>query len=482
MTRTFAIYAVLAVAGLVGAGCSTDAPPDAGATVGPATGAATTLVAATGPVSQTGYEYPEAPDVPSGPLDPATAADLDTLFGSLLTGVDTAAMLRIGESEDPRVAWLLSDVLRFVGGGEVDEVARTAFRTLTGVDVSADPLSERSTWQSVTNHLFAWDLPAPPGYVDWKRIPFEIVETQWMLFFDDDAADIDWRYVSWGGVGIDDRELGDPNPCSVGCIPALDDPGVVPAEAGGAWYPDDGIVFGVVVDGEARAYPKNIMEVHEMVNDTLGGRRIAVPYCTLCGSAQGYFTDDVAGRDEPLVMRTSGLLSRSNKVMYELTTFSVFDTFLGRAVSGPLGDAGVELEQLAVVTSLWSEWKAEHPGTTIVAADGGIGRTYDDDPLAGRDDAGPIFPIGEVDPRLDPQTQVLGVEAPDGTPLAFPVDQARAALDSGAVVELDGVHVVPDGSGIRAVTGGGDELPGHQAFWFAWSQFHAATEIWSPGG
>ena len=62
-------------------------------------------------------------------------------------------------------------------------------------------------------------------------------------------------------------------PCLDGCIPALDDPGVTDA-AGGSWYPDDALVFGVVVGGEARAYPKNIMEVHEMVNDTLGGRRI----------------------------------------------------------------------------------------------------------------------------------------------------------------------------------------------------------------
>ena len=35
------------------------------------------------------------------------------------------------------------------------------------------------------------------------------------------------------------------------------------------------------------------MEVREMVNDTLGGRDLAIPYCTLCASAQAYYTDQL---------------------------------------------------------------------------------------------------------------------------------------------------------------------------------------------
>ncbi len=429
--------------------------------------------------SQTGYAFPDAPEIPTGELAPEVAADLDTLFASLQTGFGADLVARIGESGDARVAWLLADILRFFGAGAEQTAAVDAFEALTGADISADPLSARSPWQSVTNHLIAWDVPAPPGYLDWKRIPFEIIEPKWKPFFDDPDAAIDWRVLSWGGVLIDDRVYGDQLPCPRGCIPALDDPGVTGA-AEGDWYPDDSIVFGVVVDGEARAYPKNQMEVHEMVNDTLGGRRIAIPYCTLCGSAQAYYTDDVAGRSEPLVMRTSGLLVRSNKVMYELTTFSVFDTFRGNAVSGPLQDQGVVLEQLSVVTSTWGDWKAEHPETTIVARDGGIDRVYPDDPLRGRDDAGPIFPVGDVDARLPAQEPVLGVVAPDGTEVAFPVVAARAAIEDGKQVELAGVVVIADGSGIRAVDSEGNELTGHQAFWFAWSQFQPATLLWTP--
>jgi Protein of unknown function (DUF3179) len=217
--------------------------------------------------------------------------------------------------------------------------------------------------------------------------------------FADRDSDIDWRLVSWGGVLIDDRRPGDPDPCPPGCIPALDDPALTSAAEGG-WYADRRPVFGVMVGREAVALPKNIMEVHEMVNITIGGRRLGIPYCTLCGSAQAYLLDSVpAGVAQP-VLRTSGLLSRSNKVMYDLRTRSVFDTFTGRALSGPLQRAGVALDQVTVVTSTWGAWKEAHPRTSIVAQDGGIGRAYEDDPLGGRDDDGPIFPVGDVDPRL----------------------------------------------------------------------------------
>jgi len=73
------------------------------------------------------------------------------------------------------------------------------------------------------------------------------------------------------------------------------------------------------------------------------------------------------------------------------------------------------------------EAEAAHPDTRIVVEDGGIGREYDEDPLGGRDDDGPIFPAGDVDPRLPVQAAVVGVIGPRGEPVASGVDAARAA-------------------------------------------------------
>lgn len=426
-----------------------------------------------------GYVFPAAPEVPTGPLEQVAVDGLEAVWAGLDTELDGAAVAELGRSGDPRLAWILSDLLRFFQVGEVHEEAVSAFETLTGVRLADDPISRRSLWQSVTDHLIAWDIPAFDGYADYKARLFTRIEPGWEPFFDDSEADIDWRLVSWGGVLIDDRGLGDPDPCPRGCIPALDDP-VVTDAAGGSWYPDDGIVFAVVIDDEARAYPRNIMEVHEMVNDTLGGRRIAMPYCTLCGSAQAYFIDDIPDGVATPVLRTSGLLSRSNKVMYDLTTWSVFDTFTGKALSGPLHRQGVVLNQTTVITTTWGEWRNAHPETTIIAEDGGIGRSYPLDPLRGRDDDGPIFPIGDVDDRLDVHDQVFGVVIDDGTPIAFPAAAVTAALEDDETVELGGVVLSLDGGGLRAVDTDGDTVEGHRSFWFAWSQFMPDTLLWEP--
>ena len=427
-----------------------------------------------------GWTFPPAPIAPEGPLEPGVGAALDTLVTSLLAGAfDDAALETIAASEDPRLGWFLSDLLRFMQGSTRQDALTDALRRLMGVDPRDDPTFAASPWRSVTDVLIAWDLPAWPGYREIKARIFVDVEPGWEAFFADKDAAIDWRHVSWGGVLIDDRPLGDTASCVRGCIPALDDPALTPATEGD-WYPDERIVFGLAIGGDEVALPRNIMEIHEMVNMTIGGRRLGIPYCTLCGSAQAYFTDAVPADVNVPVLRTSGLLSRSNKVMYDLETRSVLDTFTGEALSGPLQDVGVVLEQVTVVVTTWGEWKAAHPATRIVARDGGIGRTYPEDPLGGRDDDGPIFPIGDVDPRLPVQANIIGVISPDGSPVAFPADQARAVLAQGGDVEFGDIEVTSDGGGLRVKVRGGDELPAHQAFWFAWSQFHPDTVVWTP--
>lgn len=454
------VAVVLAALALLTAGCSAGSGPAAESTT----------------PAERPLEPP--PAVPEGSLSAEAREAVARLIVGLDYGLDAATIRAVGAAGDARLGWVVSDVLRLLQVGSEARGLVEAFERLTGVDVPDDEL-EQGPWRAVADRLLAWELPAPPDYAAYKSAVLLVVEPRWAPFFLDPEADVDWRLVSWGGVLIDDRPPGDARPCPQGCIPALDDPSVTGA-AGGAWYPDDGLVFGVVVNGEARAYPKNVLEVHELVNDTLGGRRIGLPYCTLCGSAQAYFTDSADGG--AVVLRTSGLLSRSNKIMYDLATMSILDTFTGRALSGPLREAGVRLEQVTVVTSTWGAWKQAHPDTTIVARDGGIGRSYPADPLRGRDDDGPIFPIGSVDPRLPVQEQVVGVVAADGTPFAFPADAARSALREGEAVELAGVRLELDGDGLRATDEAGEPLVSHQAFWFAWSQFHPGTAVWTRPG
>ena len=417
-----------------------------------------------------GQAFPPVPESGVGSLSPRVQEALATVVPSLRQRrFPVEALQRIGASGDGRLLWYVYDLVRLTTRESLPVLVE-AFEVLSGAELPDEP------FVAMGDRLLAWGLPAPPGYRLLKRDVFLLIEPGWAPFFDDEDSAIDWRWVGWGGVFIDDRRIATAGePCSRGCIPALDDPLVTDA-AGGAWYPDDALVFGVVVADEARAYPKHIMEVHELVNDMLGGRRLAIPYCTLCLSAQAFFTDHLG--DFRPVLRTSGLLSRSNKFMFDVTTFSALDTFTGEALSGPLFDAGVTLHQTTVVTSPWGAWRAAYPDTTIVAEDGGIGRRYSRNPLRGRDDAGPIFPVGDVDPRLAVHDIVLGVTASGGIPVAFPVGSARLALEAGESVSLAGVTLESDAGGLRAFIDS-VEVPAHQAFWFAWSQFHPQTFLWS---
>ena len=425
------------------------------------------------------YEYPPAPTPGRGPNPEAFEAFERLVVDLSIGGYTTLAFDEMVAAGDARHAWVVSDLLRVLQGSPDRDRLMLAFETLTGVDPDDDPSFRRSPWKRSTDHLIAWDLPAPDEYPEMKAALLTLIDDRWAPLFDDPDAEIDWRWLNWGGVLIDDRPLGATEPCPRSCIPALDDPALVTHDEGGDWYPDDAIVFGIVEGDDAVALPRNVMEVHEMVNMTIGDRRFGIPYCTLCGSAHAYRTDAVPDGVEPPVLRTSGLLSRSNKVMFDLETWSLFDTFTGRAVSGPLREADLVLEQATLVVTTWGAWRDEHPGTRIVAEDGGVGRTYELDPLGGRDDDGPIFPVGSVDDRLDVHERVLGVIAADGTPVAFPVVDARLALAGDAAVERAGVELFDDAGGLRARLDG-DEVAAHEAFWFAWSQFHPDTELWAP--
>ncbi|MGP1253201.1 MAG: DUF3179 domain-containing (seleno)protein [Kiloniellales bacterium] len=413
------------------------------------------------------------PPIPEGPLSEELQAAVQVAFVDSVTqsgwGNDqTLALAEISESEDPRLAWLISDLMRFAGGHELNAMLTAAAADLLGKD-----LETRNAWGAVTDHLIAWDVPAPPDYLEVKRAIYTSIIPGWDRIFVE--GNIDWRLVSWGGVLIDDRPH-DKTDEVCNCIPAADNPEVTTAEEA-TWLNDDDVVFGITVNGESRAYPRRIMEVREMVNDTLGGRDLGIPYCTLCGAAQAYFTDQLPEGVERPILRTSGLLIRSNKVMYDLTTFSVFDTFLGRAVTGPLAEKNLQLKQATVVTTDWGSWKRDHPDTTVLAERLALGR--DPDFRNTRDADGPIFPIGDVDPRLPVHEDVIGAITASGKPVAFQRSTALVALTKGEEIVFENVRLELDAGGIRALDVDGSDIGSHQAFWFAWSQFHPETALWS---
>ncbi|PWL38734.1 hypothetical protein DKG77_10840 [Flagellimonas aquimarina] len=202
--------------------------------------------------------------------------------------------------------------------------------------------------------------------------------------------------VRWGGVFQDG-------------IPPLRNPKMIPATE--ANYLDgNATVFGIEVNGDARAYPQQILAWHEMFVDHVGEIPVAGVYCTLCGTVILYKT-------EHHELGTSGFLYRSNKLMYDKATQSLWSTLEGEPVIGPLVGKGIKLEYLSVVTTTWAEWNKRHPDTKVLSLNTGHQRDYREgvaykDYFA-TDDL--MFTIPKIDRRLKNKDEILAIRLPDQT-------------------------------------------------------------------
>ncbi len=153
---------ILVVALALVTACTT-AIPDPSPTLGPEADLEDT-VAPTQPL------WPPVPDAPTGALDQDVSDALDRLIPSITAGsLDADALDLVAGSRDARLAWLISDMLRFTQGGLAEQALAEAFTELTGVDPRADDRFGAITWLAVTNLLIGWDLPAPPDYRNAKR-------------------------------------------------------------------------------------------------------------------------------------------------------------------------------------------------------------------------------------------------------------------------------------------------------------------------
>jgi hypothetical protein len=133
------------------------------------------------------------------------------------------------------------------------------------------------------------------------------------------------------------------------------------------WLADDEPVLAPAIGAPARAYPVRILIWHEIVNDTVDGRPVAITYCPLCNSALGF---DRRLGDRVLTFGTSGSLYRSDLVMYDRQTESLFSQIEGRAIAGVL--AGAQLDRVPVQTITWAQFRDANPDGYVLSRDTGV--------------------------------------------------------------------------------------------------------------
>lgn len=223
-------------------------------------------------------------------------------------------------------------------------------------------------------------------------------------------------------------------------IPGIDDPTF------GSDYFGDAADEVIVVEGDAgtaRAYPVRILSYHEIVNDELDDRPVAVTWCPICGSAV-VFDRRVDGRR--LAFSTSGKLADDGLVMYDRETDSEWRQPSGEAIAGDLD--GQTLTVLPATVTTYGRFVAEHPAGTVLQPVRGDptgtagpppAEAYDVAPYERyeRDDEFGLYAMrGEGERRtwaredLDPKTVVLGVVSGDAA-VGYPLPRVR---DAGGVV------------------------------------------------
>lgn len=217
-------------------------------------------------------------------------------------------------------------------------------------------------------------------------------------------------------------------------IPPIDVPRFEPA-GDVDWLEPQEPVLALEIDGQARAYPVQIMIWHEIVNDTVSGTPVAVTYCPLCNSALAF---DRRVADRVVTFGTSGSLYQSDLVMYDRQTESLWPQIEGRAAVGVL--TGADLERIPVATVPWEQWRSANPDGWVLSRETGAERDYGSNPYEGYDraDSDPFLFEGDADPRLPPKERVVAIDGTD--PVAVPL--SRVAEQRVVETEVDGKSVV----------------------------------------
>lgn len=205
-------------------------------------------------------------------------------------------------------------------------------------------------------------------------------------------------------------------------IPPIDKPKFVTVADADGWLAKQEPVIALEINGDARAYPLQVMIWHELVNDEVGGMPVTVSFCPLCNSVL-IFDRKLDG--VVYDFGVSGNLRNSDLIMWDRQTESWWQQLTGNAIIGQL--AGKKLRILPSSIIAWSDFKAAHPQGKVLSKKTGYLRRYGDNPYVGYDraDTPPFLFDGKLDDRLQPKERVLAVTIGEVS-AAFPFGVLRS--------------------------------------------------------
>ena len=256
-------------------------------------------------------------------------------------------------------------------------------------------------------------------------------------------------------------------------IPALTDPARDSVEVADRWLKKSDRVIGVSFGEESMAYPVRILNWHEVVNDIVDGRPILVTFCPLCGTGIVF---DARFDGQRRFFGVSGLLYRSDVLLFERGTGSLFSQLLMRAVSGPLRDR--PLTPVRFTHTTWEAWREAHPATRALSLSTGHAHDYGTDPYARyRKSRLTMFPVRFRSASREAKDWAFLVGAPED-PLLVPEEAAsewenyRRRTEQGVILTYH-----PRDRRLSAKDRKGQSLTVIPGYWFAHRAFYPDAPI-----
>jgi hypothetical protein len=176
----------------------------------------------------------------------------------------------------------------------------------------------------------------------------------------------------------------------------------------------------------------------------------------------------------------SGRLYKSNVLLYDHQTESLWSQLLEKAVSGDL--VGQSLNLLPSIRLKWAAWQKLYPDSRVLSTETGYHRNYALDPYEGYYRIGSLmFPVGNVRKDFPPKKRVLGIKI-NSESRAFPIDElgARPGIHRDTLGGKDiQIEVDKDGQIVTVLDQNGRAVAHIFAYWFAWQAFHPETDVYT---
>ncbi len=218
----------------------------------------------------------------------------------------------------------------------------------------------------------------------------------------------DWK-TNFSKSNIDYSELISGGPPKDG-IPAILSPEFEKPGEAAAWLDEKEPLILVDIGHTAKGYPLQILIWHELVNDKIGTTPVLVSFCPLCYSTI-VFDRRIDGNE--LYFGVSGLLRKSDLVMYDFQTESFWQQFTGEAIAGDF--TGRQLTVLKSQLISFEDFWNNYPDGFILSKNTGYKRDYGSNPYLGYDSPAqkPFMFNGEYKKDIPPNEKVIGVKIGD---------------------------------------------------------------------